>query len=276
MPAYSPMDMLDKLLGALGIAPDGDDPRDPEGGAPDAHEQREAAQVAALTPSVLHPGEHHTVINLRDEASAAKYADGRNKRRAYPPVDLSKRRVFAMIHQTGFTWKATNPRHALITAHGAIRVDAAILDLHPVETRLVAGNRIDRAPYHGIHLEIVTNAEGVDGSGNWYKPDVFGRGRATDAQLDAARQWLAALQSGLAQRGIALEGVLPHIVTGRDRNGRPNRTIDPGSRIHAEVVEWAGAELGLAVPRDGWSLGGAPVPLSWHGRHWPRCRRFVG
>lgn len=272
---YDPMGLLQKLLGALGKAPDGDDPRGPEGGAPDEHEQREAAQVAALTPAVLRPGEWRSVVNLQAEAGAARYADGRNKRRAYPPVDLRKRRVVAMIHQTGFTWKATNPNHSKITAHGAIRVDAAILDLHPLETRLVAGNRIDRDPWHGIHCEVVTNAEGQDGTGNWYKPDVFGKGRATDAQIDSARQWLASLQATLGGQGIELYGVIPHIVTGRDRNGRPNRTIDPGSRLHSEVVEWAGAELGLRVPRDDWALGGAPVPLRWHGPHWSRCARFM-
>lgn len=272
---YDPMGLLYKLLAAIGKAPDGDDPREPDGGAPDAHEQREAAQVAALTPPTLRPGEWRPVVNLRDEAGAAKYADGRNKRRAYPPVDLSKRRVVAMLHQTGFTWKATNSNHSKITAHGAIRVDGAILDLHPLTTRLVAGNRIDRDPWHGIHLEVVTNAEGVDGSGNWYKPDVFGRGRASDAQIDSARQWLATLQSGLAGQGIELFGVIPHITTGRDSRGRPNRGIDPGSRIWSLVGEWGGAELGLRVPRDGWALGGAPVPLSWHGPYWPRCSRFL-
>lgn len=269
------MDLLSQLLAALGRAPDGDEPRAPEGGAPDEHEQREAAQVAALVPAVLRPGECRQVVNLRAEAAGATYADGRIKRTAYPPVDLRARKVVAMIHQAGFTWKATNPRHSKITGHGAIRVDAAILDLHPVTTRLVAGNRIDRAPWHGVHLEVVTNAEGLDGSGNWYKPDVFGKGRATDAQIDSARQWLATLQSTLAGQGIELYGVLPHIVTGRDKRGKPNRTIDPGSRLHSEVVEWGGAELGLRVPRDGWALGGAPVPLSWHGPHWPRCSRFL-
>lgn len=270
----SPMDLLSQLLAALGRAPDGDEPREPPDGPPDQHEQREAAQVAALTPPVLHPGEYRPVINLRDAAAKATYADGRNKRKAYPPVDLHARRVVAMVHQAGFTWKATNPGHAKITGHGAIRVDAAILDLHPPTTRLVAGNRIDRDPWHGVHLEVVTNAEGLDGSGNWYRPDVFGRGRASDAQIDSARQWLATLQSTLAREGVELYGVLPHIVTGRDKRGKPNRTIDPGSRLHSEVVEWAGAELGLRVPRDGWALGGAPVPLTWHGRYWPRCSRF--
>lgn len=272
--AYTPQQLLDKLLGALGIVPDGDEPRVPEGGPPDEHEQREAEQVATLTPATLPLGEKRPVLNLYDRAATASYADGRNKRRAYPAVDLESRRVVAMIHQTGFSWKPSNSRHSRITGHGVVRTDATILALHPVETRLVAGNRIDRSPWHGVHCEVVTNAEGLDGTGNWYRPDLFGRGRASDAQVDAARQWLASLQVSLAVRGIELYGVLPHIVTGRDKRGRPNRQIDPGSRLHSEVVEWGGAELGLRVPRDGWSLGGAPVPLSWHGRHWPKCGRF--
>jgi len=268
-----PMGLLDKLLAAMGIARDGTPIRATPGDATAVHETREAEQVAVL--SVLDPQAVTTTVDLMAEASRAEYENGHNKRRRYPPVDLRKRRVVAVLHQTGFTWRPSNTRHALITAHDVIRADAATVHLHPWTTRLVAANRFDRAPWHAINLEVVTNAEGVDGRGNWYRPDLFGKGRATDAQIEAAWRWVCSVQEGLDALGVELYGIAPHIVSGRDKHGRPNRTIDPGSRIWSLVGERAGAELGLRVPGPGWTLGGAPVPDSWHGPYWPRCRHFL-
>lgn len=245
----------------------------------------EAIQCA-LDRLEVAPALRFPVLDLEAKAATARYADkvdkagkvvrrGAVKRTAYPPVNLQGRKIVIVLHQVGAERSSSNPRWHLITAHRTIKPDGTRCRLHPLRTRLVCSNAFDRAPFHGIGIEIGGNFEGVDGDGRWYKPDTFGRGRASDAQLEATRQEVAGVCEEIAALGFEVYGIAPHRVSGRDAKGNPNRPICPGSRPWSEVGEWAGAELGLRVPGPTFKLGGTPVPPEWHGRHWPRCRRFL-
>lgn len=220
-----------------------------------------------------------TEIDLRSEAASVTYRSGsyrgKLKRTLFPLRDLRKLRVVLMVHQTGFEAPSRSSVWRKVTAHDVVKPDATLCRLHDPAVRLVAGNRIDRAPWGGVHLEVGGNLERIDGDGSWWSPETAGRGRASDGQIAAARRWVVRTVGELGAFGIVVEGIAPHVVTGRDSRGRPNRGACPGSRLHAEVVEWAGAELELAVPGPGFALGGSPVDPAWHGEHWSRCRRFL-
>lgn len=215
------------------------------------------------------------VIELYKLGAGARYPSGRAKRTRYAPVDLSERKVVGMVHQAGFERGETRSidRAHLMTAHTVVTPQGKRCRIHPPSTRLVAGNRVDRAPYHGLHIEVIGNFERIDGTGTWWSPDRMGAGRASEAQIAAVnaelRHWDETVPGGLW-------AAMPHAVAGRDSKGRPNREGCCGSRLHAECVEWAGAEMGVLVPGPGFELGGVEVDPRWHGRHWPRCRRTLG
>lgn len=215
-------------------------------------------------------------VDLEARAAAAKYADGRVKRTAFPLVDLSRRKVVIVLHQMGVELARSWPSWHRVTCHRGILPDASISRVHPIRTRLIAANRVDRAPWHALSIEIAVNGEGVDGSGRWANPERNGRGRVSDAQIEAGRACVVDLQREVAEAGGEVVGILPHVTTGRDKRGRPNRQICPGSRPWGEIGEWAGAVLGIPIPGPGWALGGLPIPATWYHPRWrPLCERFI-
>lgn len=263
--------LVAQLMAARGdAAPDWDD--DDTEGADVDEQARAEGDRAVVVPT---PGKIYPVQDLMTKAATARYADGRVKRTAYPRVDLSKRRVLIWLHQVGAERADSNARWHLTTAHSAIKPSGTRCRLHPVNVRLVCQNRGDRSPWAGVGIEIGGNFEGVDGTGNWYRPDKFGRGRMSDAQVDATRQEVVAVIQAVADLGGVVEGIAPHIIAGRDKAGRPNRQLCPGSRAWSQVGEWAGAELGLKIPGPKFHLGGMPIPPSWYGPHRARCTRFL-
>lgn len=230
----------------------------------DPREEKDAPGIASFE-----------IVDVEHRAASATYGNGKNKRRRYPLVDLSNRRVLIGLHQVGVErsesrWRQTMHR---VTAHRGIGPTGVRYRIHPLTTRLVATNRLDRDPWACIAVEFAGNFEGLDGSGRWYKPERFGHGRASDAQLSAGRAEVRSITREVQLVGGRVEGIVPHIIAGRDRYGRPNRQICPGSRVWSEVGEWAGAELGLAVPGPGFEVGGLEIPAGWHGPHWEAAQR---
>jgi hypothetical protein len=247
--------------------------------APPSLEECEAERVAldACLPSFgvhdltrLGAGAHYPKGKSRHS--------GKNKRTYRPRVDLKTRRIVAMVHQTGFERSEARTEQTAhrITAHTVVSPAGERYRVHPLTTSLVAGNRIDRKPWHGLHIEVCGNFERIDGTGTWWAPDRMGRGRASDAQVAAVRAEIRDWDDQLRRQfGVELYGAAPHVITGQDRRGHPNRQACCGSRLHSECVEWAGAEMGLRVPGPGFALGGAPVDPSWHGEYWPGCSNFL-
>lgn len=225
---------------------------------------REQAEADAAVESA-EPESPLVVTDLQVKAAKVTYPRSKRiKRTRYRPVDLSSRHVVAMVHQTGTVRgpASTQRRAHYTTAHFLIGPEGAVFRLHPLTCRLVGGNAIDRAPYHGIHIEMQGNFEGTDGAGDWHAPDSFGRGRASDVQLLRLGQVLDLIASEVEQANAKLHAVAPHRVTGRDKRGKPNRPICPGSRVWKAAESWALA-AGVAVPGESWTLGGSPIPAEW-------------
>ncbi len=262
----TPMQLLAMLLGAIDAPDDTPDDNPAPACEPGEAEACEAERSGAL---------HAVFADLEQRAATARYDNGAIKRTRYPRVDLRRRRVVIVCHQTGVERSSASDRWHLVTAHRVVKPDGTVCRLHPLDVRLVAANRLDRAPWHAISIEVGGNFEGIDGSGRWASPQTMGRGRASDLQIVAARAAVVEIVKSVASMGASVEAVLAHRVSGRNRNGVPNRQICCGSRIYSEVVEWSGAELGLAVAGPTFKAGGLTIPEQWHGRFWPRCGRRI-
>lgn len=267
--------MID-ILGIFGIWPwsDASGPFGQPQGAEDLEDAvRDRVRANA---EEARPGERRVlfpVIDLERAAAAETYPNGKTKRTRWRPVDLSTRVVLIGLHQAGVErgeqrWMDTVHR---VTCHRAIGPSGNRYRVHPLDRRLVAINRLDRRPFHTISIEVLGNFEGVDGGRpDWWKPEVMGRGYPDEAQISALRQEILAVEAEVRDMGGRLSGIVPHRVSGRNRRGKPNRPICPGSRVWSAGGEWAAAELGVPVPAPGQTFGGLPIPESWHGDHWPR------
>lgn len=230
-----------------------------------------AAERAATAPEDF-PRE-----DLEQQAASARYKNGKIKRTRYPLVDLRKRRVVIVLHQTGVERASSSTRWPKVTAHRTIKPNATIVRLHPIRTRLVAANRVDRAPFHALSIEVGGNFEGIDGSGRWASPATMGRGRASDWQIRAGRQCVFDLIDEVELLGGRVEAILPHRITGHDERGVPNRQICCGSRVWSEIGEWTADRRGLLVPAPGFALGGLSLPEQWRGRFYnPKLATWRG
>lgn len=206
------------------------------------------------------------VEDIEFQAAQARYKSGKLKRTRYKLVDLSKRYVVIVLHQMGVERASSSSRWWRVTAHRAIKPDATRVKIHPVNVRLVAANRLDRDPFHAVNIEVGGNFEALDGSGRWWAPEVMGRGRASSLQLEATRQAVIDVRAEVQWCGGIVRAIVPHILSSVD----PFKPACCGSRVWSLVGEWAGAELGLAVP-DGATFGGLNIPREWHGPYWARC-----
>lgn len=218
----------------------------------------------------------YPVVDFREKAAEATYSNGRNKLTRYRRNDLSKLRVILALHQTGFERSERRLMQSAwrITASRVIGPTGQRYRNFPLDVRLISTNRLDRAPWACIPLEFVGNFERIDGTGTWWAPDRFGRGRATEDQIMGGRAEILAIDRALDAIGVDLWGIAPHIVAGRDKRGNPNRHACCASRLWSEVGEWAGAMLGLRIPGPGWSCGGLPIPPEWYGPYHDQCTRF--
>lgn len=213
-------------------------------------------------------------VDAYTAAARAKYRGGRNKRTRYKPVDLERRQVVVMLHAMGFERSRASSRWPLVTCHRAVVDDgegAYVQRLHPVTTRLIAGNAIDRAPWHGVHIEIEGNYGTPEGK--FWSPEKMGRTVLTETMRDAARAAVVDLIRDVEEQGGEVVAIMPHRVTGRGRSKRtgklyPNRPLCPGHEIWSQVGEWGARHLDLAMPGPDFELGGLTIPDTWHGPEW--------
>lgn len=192
----------------------------------------------------------------------------RVKRTRYPKVNLSRRRVFVVVHQTAFEWRADNPYWHKVTAHYVILPDARVVQLHPHWCKLIASNMADVRPAMSINIEIAGNFEAIDGSGKFFKPEKFGRGRATDAQLAALRLLIPEIKRRAKVEKWEIAGVIPHI------SAHAGKTQCPGSRVWA-VAEKTAIDLGLPIPGRKliWTKRGGYIPDAWRSSDFLRLGR---
>lgn len=217
------------------------------------------------------------VVDIEAEAARVRYPDKRNKAGKVIRRGKIKRRARArssaaqtrwlVVHQMGVERSATSKRWKYVTAHRVIRTDAARMMVHPLDVRLYAANAADRAPYNAANIEVAGNFEGEDGSGNWFKPQIFGSGRASLEQLVAVAMEIDHVRTEVQAAGGGLEVVSPHRPFGRNSRGEPNRPLCCGSRLW-QASEHAALRLRLRTPEPDWSHGGTPIPGRWRAALW--------
>ncbi len=243
--------------------------------APDPSEPGEivAAEVEQAGADALEdptqpgaPPHAYPVVDLEARASSARYRTGKLKRTYCPKPDLSKRRISIALHQAGVVRSEARWLKSAggVTCHRAIGPTGNRYRVHPLDVALVATNRFNRSPWHTIAIEVLNNLKGTP-NGRHYKPEIFGAGTLGPAQAEACRQEVAAIVAEVEALGFHVVGIVPHRIAGIGSNGKPNRPICPGFEIWSQVGEWAGAVLGLPIPREGWTVGGLPIPKEWHG-----------
>jgi len=218
--------------------------------------------------------------SFEDLTSKSNVLDDEGRRRR-----KGTRKVAALVrecwHQTAFTWRPYRElraakkfsSHHKINAHLCFDTDGAILLVHPLLAYLWTANSFNP---DCLSFEIMGNFEGILGTGNWYKPDKFGRARPTRIQIIRARQmtiWLMDPEQGpaddklpdplrewrLACRklgGSPLKWVNAH------RQATDDREIDCGSELWYHVVRWAVEKIAsLSVgPERG---KGMKIPSEW-------------
>lgn len=217
------------------------------------------------------------VIDLEAEAARVRYRDtvdkagrvirrGKIKRRARPRSTVAGTEL-TVVHQMGVERSAASKRWIYVSAQRVIRTDAARLRIHPLDVRLYSANAADRKPYNAANIEVAGNFEEHDGEGNYWKPKIFGAGRASLEQLVAVAMEIDSIRVEVATAGGRLRQVAPHRVFGRNSKGKPNRPLCPGSRVW-QASEHAALRLGLSTPEPGWTLGGLEIPGRWRAALW--------
>ena len=177
-----------------------------------------------------------------------------------------------VLHQTATNF-GSNPMRVLnVPTHGCtLKGDAfneAInVKMHDPTAYMYHAGGLNRTP---IGLEIDCRASGVlddpstlskdEGLLSFWrpksKPDLQPQ-EATDAQLEAAREFITYYVELVAANGGKLKYIYAH------RQSSKNRVSDPGERIWKEVAEWAAKEHGLII-RDNYTVGdGKPLPDMW-------------
>lgn len=238
----------------------------------------ELCEIDRVAGDVMAAGEpDYPVVDIEAAAASARYESGALKRTRYPLVELRKRKVVVVLHQMGVERAEASTRWKLVTCHRNIGPSGVRRRVHPLRVRLTAANRVDRSPFHAISIELAGNVEGTDGTGDWWMPNVMGKGRFGEGQIVACRQEVRAICGEVRELGGQVVAILPHRITGRNAKGKPNRPLCCGSRGWSEIGERSAQELGLQTPAPGFALGGTAIPGTWRGPYAdPRRATFRG
>lgn len=188
-------------------------------------------------------------------------------------------KIFRKVeHQTAFRWKPYRTgkysKHHEINAHVCYDVNGAILIIHPFDAYLWTANSFNE---DCISCEMMGNFEGELGTGNWYKPDKFGRNRPERIQLVRSRQltkWLLDPTQGPADdklpkplrdvREAYRRGEFRLRMTNPHKNSAPDRDLDCGSEAFYHTIEWAICTLPLTDGGPGYKKGsGHPTTQDW-------------
>lgn len=268
--ALTPMGLLEMLIAQLVR-----DDASPEGPTIETEDDDDGD---APEPAIVHVRSRRVplqVIDARAKAAKAVYRKtGKNKRTLYPPVVLSKRQVYIALHQMGVDLPPSWRSYWKVSAHYVVRTDGVVVRNHDLDVQLITTNRYNRAPYHAIAIEFAGNFEGDYKQGNFWHPETNGRTVLSEVQADAGVQLCLAISDELSQQGVALAGILPHRIAGRDERGKPNRGGCPGWEIWSQVGEPAAWLLDAPIPGDGFRKGGLSIPHDWHNPDYDDLARF--
>jgi hypothetical protein len=161
-----------------------------------------------------------------------------------------------VLHQTGFFgWKPDNSNWAKIHAHFVVRRNGQVCILYDPEVRMTTGS--NAANRFAVTIEHEGNYP--NSSGNFYKPEKFGRSYLADApnQIAASRRLLEILH-GLCPK---MSAVFAHC------QWSDNRQNCCGPDLWREIGQWAVDNLAMTDGGPGWKWGsGQPIPNSWRGQ----------
>jgi hypothetical protein len=186
-------------------------------------------------------------------------------------------------HQTAFTWKPYKilktlkkwSSHHKINAHACFDTDGAILLVHNFFYYLWTANAFNK---DCLSFEVMGNYEGELGTGNWYRPDTFGRARPFRIQIIRCRQmikWLMDPEQGPADEDLPkplLEWRLgcrehgnPLKWNNTHRESTKGRVLDCGSELWYHVGRW-GIETVDGMTQGPKRGKGMDLPSVWHAK----------
>lgn len=152
-----------------------------------------------------------------------------------------------VLHATGFSRHADNPRWNLVSAHFVVLQGGDVLMLHHPLTRMSVGSGPCNA--QGITIEHELNP--ISDRGTYYKPEKFGRGVLGPVQVQASRDLL---------RYLCATYPIKLVIAHRHFDGKRKGNC-PGPDIWRECGQWAIDTLGLTEPAP--LPGGLAIPDSW-------------
>lgn len=218
----------------------------------------------------------NSFVDLTDKSNV-KDEKGRRRRKGTRPF---KNLVRICWHQTAFTWKPYKILKALkqwsshhkINAHACFDTDGTILLVHNFFYYLWTANAFNK---DCLSFEVMGNYEGELGTGNWYRPDTFGRARPERIQIIRCRQmikWLLDPEQGPADDKLPkplLEWRLgcrehgnPLKWNNTHRESSDGRVLDCGSELWYHVGAW-GIDACQALSHGPKRGKGMDLPNSW-------------
>lgn len=254
-----------------------EDPPTPE----ELEECKVARGACLLAPPELPEETRFPVVDMLDRGAKSRYRSsipgklGKLKRTRYKHLSIEQmrdRKVIIVVHQAGVErtehrWQQTAWK---VTCQSAIGPEGVRYRVHPPFARLIASNRMDRSPYHTINIEVLGNFEGVEGKGNWYKPERLGYGELGEQQAGALEAEIRYWIDWCHEHGIEVYMIAPHRISGRSSSGKPNRQICCGSGPW-RVAEKVSAETQTPIPADDLKLGGLTVDPQWYSELHGHC-----
>jgi hypothetical protein len=155
-----------------------------------------------------------------------------------------------VLHQTSFNRGNVPDNYLSVHAHYVVLPDGTIVQLHPIESYLVASSAFND---DAIAVEFVGNFP--DEHGHYWKGDEYGRSVLSNLQIGGGRDLVRYLNETY---GISF--VFAH----RQGEAADLRGNCPGPDIWYNVGEWATAQLGMSDGGSGYKEGkGSPIPDSW-------------
>lgn len=235
-----------KAAGPKKPKPSSDNPSPPDNGPrPD----KPPTPEEDLPPANIPPGQ------LLERYPGLQMVDLRGK--ASKTLILRQRTLLevtaVVIHQTGFFgWKPSNPNWAKIHAHFVVRRSGDVVINYNPEDRMSTGS--NNANKFCVTIEHEGNYPNA--SGNFYKPEKFGKSYLQDApnQVRASRRLVTILHELCPK----MTAIFAH------RQWTAERQNCPGPDLWKAVGEWAVDNLNLTDGGAGWQYGsGLPIPEDW-------------
>jgi len=155
-----------------------------------------------------------------------------------------------VLHQTSFSRGSAPDNYLTVHAHFVVLPEGTIVQLHPIETYLVASSAFND---DAISVEVVGNFP--DERGHYWKPGEYGRSVLSPQQIDGGCDLVRYLRDTY---GVSF------IFAHRQGEVEDSRGNCPGPDVWYNIGQWAVNELGLSDGGKGYKEGkGSPIPDSW-------------